>query len=137
MRLVLIFLHVVLAVTILAKSDGADTSTKNQLFISTTNAVTTAKGLLKFFARDAKKSRNNGYLKVMREPEATAGDRVSEGAITSGQGPRAGTGTTVVAGGAGSSQTVTVTIYNNNGLWQRFLRWWNRIFHGSSSTLRD
>ncbi|GMF33672.1 unnamed protein product [Phytophthora fragariaefolia] len=118
----------VFMVALLASCDGADTPTKNQLTISITDAGATAKALQKLFAEDAKKSKNNGYLKVINDSVVPGEERAGGG----GQGPRAGAGTSVVSGGSGSSQTVTVTTYNNNGLWQRFLRWWHRLLHGSS-----
>ncbi|KAG2782278.1 hypothetical protein JG687_00000596 [Phytophthora cactorum] len=124
--------HLVFLVALFASCNEAATPTKNQLVVSTTNSTATAKALQKFFAEDAKQNNNNGFLKVVTL-SSTNEERASAGAMTSGQGPRAGAGTTVVANDAPSGETVTVTIYNNNGLWQRFQRWWNRLFKGSSA----
>ncbi|KAE8889826.1 hypothetical protein PF005_g28694 [Phytophthora fragariae] len=135
MRLLQVPVLLVVLVALLASCGAADIATKNQLTISTTNAGATAKALQKFFAEDAKQNKNNGFLKVASESSATSEER-GAGAITSGIGPRVGAGTTVVSGGTSSSATVTVTIYNNNGLWQRFMRWWNRLFNGSKSSTR-
>ncbi|GMF65844.1 unnamed protein product [Phytophthora lilii] len=114
--------------TLLATSDGSVTPTKNQLTITTTNSTSTIKAIQKFFEADAKQNKNNGYFIVV----TASGE---ERAGTSGQGARAGAGGTVVSSSA-ETKMVTVTIYNNNGLWQRFVRWWNRLFHISSSTRR-
>ncbi|GMF31394.1 unnamed protein product [Phytophthora lilii] len=54
--------------------------------------------------------------------------RYSTSAATSGQGGRTGAGGTVVSSSPSGGGTVTVTIYNNNGLFQRFVRWWKRLF---------
>ncbi|OWZ12091.1 hypothetical protein PHMEG_00014800 [Phytophthora megakarya] len=108
--------------------------TKHQLTISTTNATATAKALEKFFTEDAKQNKNNGFLKVVT-PTSSGEERASTSAITAGEGARAGTGATVVSSDTPSGEMVTVTVYNNNGLWQRFERWWNRLFYTSSSRL--
>ncbi|ETI40424.1 hypothetical protein F441_22007 [Phytophthora nicotianae CJ01A1] len=122
----------VLLVALLVSCNEAANPTKKQLTIVTTNSTATAKALQKFFNDDAKQNESNGFLKVVTLSSSNE-ERASAGAITSGQGPRAGAGTTVVANDASSGETVTVTVYNNNGLWQRFLRWWNRLFTGSAA----
>ncbi|KAE9047286.1 hypothetical protein PR003_g1156 [Phytophthora rubi] len=122
------FLFVVM-VTLLASCDAAEITTRNQLSISTTNAGATAKALEKFFADDSEKNKNNGFLMVMSDSSAAEEERVSAGAIAAAAGARTGAGTAVVSSATGTGQTVTVTIYNNNGLWQRFQRWWNRLFN--------
>ncbi|ETN04810.1 hypothetical protein F442_14021 [Phytophthora nicotianae P10297] len=111
-------------------------ATQNQLTITTTDSTATAKALQKFFTEDATQNRNNGFLKVVTLPSSEE-ERASTstGAITAGEGARAAAGTTVVSSDTTSGETVTVTVYNNNGLWQRFLRWWNRLFHVSSNRL--
>ncbi|KAG6623743.1 putative RxLR effector [Phytophthora cinnamomi] len=131
----LLRVFLVVLVTLLANCEATGTATKSQLTIATTNAGATAKAIQKFFVDDAKQNKSNGYLKMMNVSSADGEER-GAGALASGQGPRVGAGTTVVSDGTGSSQTVTVTIYNNNGLWQRFQRWWNRLFHRSSSSAR-
>ncbi|KAG7386081.1 hypothetical protein PHYPSEUDO_000673 [Phytophthora pseudosyringae] len=120
-------------VAALLVSGDAASPTKNQLTIATTNSTATAKALQKFFTEDAKQNQNNGFLKVATLSSSDQ-ERASAGAATSGQGARAAAGTTVVASGTASGELVTVTIYNNNGLWQRFQRWWNRLFNGSASS---
>ncbi|EGZ24582.1 hypothetical protein PHYSODRAFT_478449 [Phytophthora sojae] len=119
----------------MASCNGAAPASKSQITIATTNATATTKALQKFFVEDAKQNKNSGYFKVLNDSSADNEER-GAGAIASGQGPRAGAGTTVVSSGTGSSQTVTVTIYNNNGLWQRFQRWWDRLFNIKSSSTR-
>ncbi|GMF65843.1 unnamed protein product [Phytophthora lilii] len=122
----------VLMVTLLASCNGAATPTKNQLTISTTNATATAKAIEKFFIEDAQKNKDTGFLKVIDNTD-TEEERAGAGAVTAGEGARAGTGGTVVSTTSGGAQVV-VTTYNNDGLWQRFLRWWNRLFHISSTS---
>ncbi|OWZ12090.1 hypothetical protein PHMEG_00014799 [Phytophthora megakarya] len=114
----------VFLVVLLVSCHGTITPTKNQLTISTRNSTATAKALQKFFTDDAKQNKDSGFLKVV-----TLSSSKEERVIASGQGPRAGAGTTVVSSDAGIGETVTVTVYNNNGLWQRFQRWWNRLFN--------
>ncbi|KAF1792259.1 hypothetical protein GQ600_23094 [Phytophthora cactorum] len=125
----------VFLVTLLVSCEA--TAAQNQLTIATTNSTATAKALQKFFTEDSKQNQNNGFLQVVTlsssEEERAS---TSTGAITAGEGARVAAGTTVVANDAPLGETVTVTVYNNNGLWQRFLRWWNRLFHVSSSSTR-
>ncbi|KAG6976733.1 hypothetical protein JG688_00001074 [Phytophthora aleatoria] len=102
----------VFLVTLLVSCEA--TAAQNQLTIATTNSTATAKAL---------------------QSEEERASTIT-GAITAGEGARVAAGTTVVANDAPLGETVTVTVYNNNGLWQRFLRWWNRLFHVSSSSTR-
>ncbi|KAF4029652.1 hypothetical protein GN244_ATG18597 [Phytophthora infestans] len=122
----------VLLATLLVSCTEAAIPAKKQLTIATTNSTATAKALQIFFNDDAKQNSGNGLLKVVTL-SASNDERASVGVITSGQGPRVGAGTTVVANDVPSGETVTVTIYNNNGLWQRCQRWWNRLFTGSAA----
>ncbi|KAG1696884.1 hypothetical protein DVH05_017792 [Phytophthora capsici] len=55
-------------------------------------------------------------------------ERVSAGAKAAAEGGRAGTGETVVSTSNNGGGTVTVTVYSNNGLWQRIKRWWLNLF---------
>ncbi|POM75182.1 Hypothetical protein PHPALM_7751 [Phytophthora palmivora] len=103
-----------------ASCHGAVAPTKNQLTISTKDSTATAKALQKFFTEDAKKNKNNARDKVKRRP------CLDEACY----------GTTVVSSDTESGEEVTVTVYNNNGLWQRFQRWWNRLLNGSTRRLR-
>ncbi|KAL3672364.1 hypothetical protein V7S43_003049 [Phytophthora oleae] len=128
MRMLQVLLLALLA-SLVVVCQGAGAPVKKQLTISTKNSTATAKALQKFFADDAKKNTGNGFLKVVT---ISSTDEERAGAATSGQGARTGAGTTVVASDAPQGEMVTVTIYNNNGLWQRFQRWWNRLFSGSS-----
>lgn len=129
MRMLQVLVFVLLA-SLAAVCQGAETPVKKQLTISTRNSTATAKALQKFFTDDAKKNSGNGFLKVVT---ISSTDEERAGAATSGHGARTGAGTTVVASDAPQGEQVTVTIYNNNGLWQRFQRWWNRLFTGSST----
>ncbi|GMF22184.1 unnamed protein product [Phytophthora lilii] len=60
--------------------------------------------------------------------EKSKEERYSTSSVTSGEGGRTGAGGTVVSSNPSGGGTVTVTIYNNNGLFQRFVRWWKRLF---------
>ncbi|KAG1705163.1 hypothetical protein DVH05_004096 [Phytophthora capsici] len=133
MRMAQAFLVILVALLSLWNCEAA--ATKNQLVISTTNGIATAKALQQFFVEDAKQNNDKGFLKVIT-PSSSDEERASAGAIAAGEGARAGAGTTIVSSGPSSGETVTVTIYNNNGLWQRFQRWWNRLFHTSSTSTR-
>ncbi|KAG7386082.1 hypothetical protein PHYPSEUDO_000674 [Phytophthora pseudosyringae] len=133
MRTSMIQVFLVFLVALLASCEATDT--KNELVISTKNATATAKALQQFFTEDAQQNNDKGFLKVIT-PSSSDEERASAGAIAAGEGARAGAGTTVVASAVTTGELVTVTIYNNNGLWQRFQRWWNRLFNTSSSRLR-
>ncbi|KAF4143653.1 hypothetical protein GN958_ATG07173 [Phytophthora infestans] len=130
-------IHIILVflVTLFARCEAS--TKQNQLTITTTDSTATAKALEKFFTEDARQNNDNGFLKVVTLSSSEE-ERVgtTTGVITAGEGPRAAAGATVVSSGAATGERVTVTIYNNNGLWQRFLRWWNRLFHVSSSSTR-
>ncbi|ETI45095.1 hypothetical protein F441_10161 [Phytophthora nicotianae CJ01A1] len=53
---------------------------------------------------------------------------------SSGIGPRVGTGgTVVISDNDKGGGTVTVTVFNNNGLFQKIKRWWKRIFEHEAS----
>ncbi|KAF1791617.1 hypothetical protein GQ600_15615 [Phytophthora cactorum] len=63
------------------------------------------------------------------EAKSTKEERVSAAAKAAAEGGRIGAGDTgtVVSTSANGGGTVTVTVYNNNGLWQRIKRWWLKL----------
>ncbi|GMF61981.1 unnamed protein product [Phytophthora fragariaefolia] len=88
--------------------------------IADTNAVVsttveTARNLLSFDDVDS-------------EPKPANEERVSAGAKAAAEGGRAGAGGTVVSSNADGGGTVTVTIYNDNGLWQKIKRWFGEDY---------
>ncbi|KAK1942474.1 hypothetical protein P3T76_005973 [Phytophthora citrophthora] len=62
------------------------------------------------------------------EFKSTKEERVSAGAKAAAEGGRTGAGDTVVSTSNDGGGTVTVTIFSNNGLWQRIKRWWLNLF---------
>ncbi|GMF65816.1 unnamed protein product [Phytophthora lilii] len=116
----------VLVVTLLASSEGLATGVvgkKEVTTTSTTSIVASIRNLLALGDSNPSKPESTGL-------SSTEEERYNTGAVTSGEGGRTGagvTGTTTSATTTGG--TVTVTKYWNDGLLQRFKRWWNDLFH--------
>ncbi|KAH7487656.1 hypothetical protein PRIC1_011796 [Phytophthora ramorum] len=99
-------------VALLACSIGRASANKNEV-VSTT--ATIARNLLSFLDVDKK--------------SPTKEERASTGVVPGSEGGRTGAGTTVVTDStANGGGTITVTVYSNNGLWQRIKRWWLGLF---------
>eukprot|EP00644_Phytophthora_capsici_P010905 jgi/Phyca11/14775/fgenesh1_pg.PHYCAscaffold_9_\ len=103
MRMAQAFLVILVALLSLWNCEAA--ATKNQLVISTTNGIATAKALQQFFVEDAKQNNDKGFLKVIT-PSSSDEERASAGAIAAGEGARAGAGTTIVSSGPSSGETL-------------------------------
>ncbi|KAG7388976.1 hypothetical protein PHYPSEUDO_011439 [Phytophthora pseudosyringae] len=100
---------VVAMMALLASIDCFAAATKNEI---ATAAADNARKLLSFGDVDT-------------ESKTTKEERVSAGAKAAAEGGRTGAGETVVSTGTNGG-TVTVTVYNNNGLWQRTKKWWQK-----------
>ncbi|KAH7470690.1 hypothetical protein PRIC1_001412 [Phytophthora ramorum] len=97
-------------------------ATTSRIEITSKNATATIASLRQFLA-----------IQLLNRTSTAAEERAVS---TSGAGARIGAGGTVVSTSTSGGKTVTVTIYNNNGLLQKIQRWWKKLFGGSSSTRR-
>jgi hypothetical protein len=78
---------------------------------------------------------NNGLMQKIKRwwlkrlgKEVEKEERASQGAISAAEGGRTGASVSVVSANNGNSETVTVSVYENNGLFQRIVRWWKKLW---------
>lgn len=121
--------HLVLAtLTLLLASCEAFAGASYNKITTTAFAAERVRKLLSFGGAVLNQPKSTGlsFTKEVRGKKSTSGASVRSSILVGGTAPTSHNGN-----GGG---TVTVTKYNNNGLLQRFKRWWSKLFSRESSS---
>ncbi|KAG2783068.1 hypothetical protein JG687_00013629 [Phytophthora cactorum] len=132
MRLIEVFLIFMIAV--LAVSDSVATTNNDQVRTTSAGHLTDSSRKLVSFDNDSSLTNKHSNSRKSSGLSATEEERLSSTA-TSWEAGRTGSRTT--SAGATTTKnadgTITNSKYYNNGLVQKFQRWWNGIFKSKST----